>query len=226
MKGLSINQLLGRGLNIFEEKNAPKHLYVEGPMKIPLGLPRVSVVGTRKPTRSGIEETSKLVKMLIDNGATIVSGLAAGIDTEAHRSAMKYGGRTVAVLGTPLDRQYPASNRHLQGEIASRHLLVSQFPVGQPVRRGNFVTRNKTMALISNATAIVEAGDGSGTIHQGWEALRLGRPLFVCRTAAKARPEWLKDMERYGAIILQDYNDILYEIPADIKMVNVFASTP
>ena len=80
------------------------------------------------------------------------------------------------------------------------------------------MARNKTMALISNATVIVEAGEGSGALYQGWEALRLGRPLFACSTAAQARPRRLGEMERYGATILQDHADILYEIPSGIRM--------
>lgn len=222
VESLSLDDLLGRRLNDVEKKNAPRQIYVEGPMDIPLRPPRVSVVGTRKPTEEGAEEARSVAGMLVDEDVTVVSGLAIGIDTVAHRTAIGMGGRTVAVLGTPLDRQYPKPNCDLQKEIAANHLAVSQFPVGRPVNKGNFVARNKTMALISNATVIVEAGDGSGTIHHGWETLRLGRPLFVCRTAAKARPRWLDKMVHYGAVILEDYDDILYEIPRDFPMVNVF----
>lgn len=223
MRKLSVDELLGRRLNDVEQKNVPKQIYANGPMEVPLDMPRVSVVGTRRPTDGGVEEARAVTEMLVGEGVAIVSGLAAGIDTVAHQTAIKAGGRTVAVLGTPLDRQYPASNRGLQNEIAADHLVVSQFPIGQPVRRGNFVARNKTMALISNATVIVEAGEVSGTIYQGWEALRLGRPLFVCRTAAQARPRWLDEMERYGALIIQDHADILCGIPTGIRMDNTFA---
>ena len=223
MRRLSVGELLGRRLHDVEQKNAPEQIYANGPMEVPLGIPRVSVVGTRRPTNDGVEEVRAVTKILVDEGVTIVSGLAMGIDTVAHQTAIEAGGRTVAVLGTPLDRQYPKSNRDLQNKIAADHLVVSQFPIGQSVRKGNFVARNKTMALISNATVIVEAGEGSGTIHQGWEPLRLGRPLFVCSTAAQARPRWLGEMERYGALIIQDYADILDEIPSGIRMENIFA---
>ena len=222
MRTLSLSDLLGRSLNHTEKKNAPKQLYVEGPMEIPLPTPRVSVVGTRKPTKEGMEEARAVTEMLVNEGVTVVSGLAAGIDTVAHRTAIDAGGGTVAVLGTPLDRTYPASNRGLQNEVAKNHLVVSQFPLGRPIARGNFVMRNRSMALISHASVIVEAGDGSGTLHQGWETLRLGRPLFVCRTAAKAPHGWLKEMEKYGAIMLEDPRDILYEIPRNIRLENVF----
>ena len=222
MKALSLSDLLGRPLNHTEEKYAPKQLYAKGPMDIPLPARRVSVVGTRKPTKEGMEEARAVTEMLVNEDVTVVSGLAAGIDTVAHRTAIDAGGRTVAVLGTPLDRTYPASNHGLQSEVAKNHLAVSQFPPSRPIAKGNFVMRNRTMALISHASVIVEAGEGSGTLHQGWETLRLGRPLFVCRTAAKAPHAWLKEMEQYGAIMLEDPHDILYEIPRDIRLENVF----
>ena len=225
MRALSLSDLLGRPLNHTEEKNAPKQLYVEGSLDIPLPTPRVSVVGTRKPTKEGMEEARVVTEMLVNEGVTVVSGLATGIDTVAHRTAIDSGGRTVAILGTPLDKAYPASNRYLQNEVATNHLAVSQFPPSRPIAKGNFVIRNRTMALISHASVIVEAGDSSGTLHQGWETLRLGRPLFVCRTAAKASYGWLKEMERYGAIMLEDHHDILYEIPHDIRMENVFVQS-
>lgn len=219
---LSPKDLLGRELNNIEVRNAPQQLYIKGPMDIPLLRPKVSVVGTRKPTEAGIQETQAIVSMLVDENVTVVSGLAMGIDTIAHRTTITQGGLTVAVLGTPLNMQYPKSNYNLQNEIAAGHLLVSQFPTDYPINKGNFVRRNRTMALISDATVIVEAGNGSGTIHQGWEALRLGRPLFVCRPAAEAQPAWLKEMIQYGATILTDYQDILNEIPLGIKLVDIF----
>ena len=222
MRALSLSDLLGRSLNPTETKNAPKQLYVEGSMGVPLPTPRVSVVGTRKPTKEGMEEARAVTEMLVNEDVTVVSGLAAGIDAVAHRTAIDAGGRTVAVLGTPLDRTYPASNRDLQNEVAANHLAVSQFPLGRQITKGNFVMRNRTMALISNASVIVEAGDGSGTLHQGWETLRLGRPLFVCHTAARARHGWFKEMEQYGAIILEDHRDILDHVPRGIQLENVF----
>lgn len=224
VKALSPDALLGRGLNEFERRNAPRELYVEGPMPTPLATPRVSMVGTRKPTRKGIEEARDLTNMLAGEGVTVVSGLAAGIDTVAHQTAIEAGGKTVAVLGTPLDRTYPRSNRDLRAKIARDHLLVSQFSMNHPITRGNFVRRNHTMALVSDATVIVEAGDGSGTIHQGWEALRLKRPLFVAHTAVKADPAWFVEMAKYGATTLKEHEDVLEELPPDIPLADVFAT--
>jgi DNA processing protein len=152
--------------------------------------------------------------MLGERGVIVVSGLAEGIDTAAHETAIASGGRTVAVLGTPLDKAYPAKNRVLQDRIMADHLAVSQFPAGSPSQPRNFPMRNRTMALISDATVIVEAKDGSGTIHQGWEALRLGRPLFLMESLAKdASVSWPKEMLGYGAEVLSRENvDLLLEL--------------
>lgn len=143
----------------------------------------------------------------------IVSGLAEGIDTAAHTAAIDAGGRTIAVLGTPLDVFYPAGNRNLQSLIMRDHLCISQFPPGTPAQRGNFPMRNRTMALLSDATVIVEAGEKSGSLHQGWEALRLGRPLFLIRSVfSDPSLSWPCEMERYGAMPLSlDELEVVFE---------------
>jgi DNA processing protein len=115
-------------------------------------------------------------------GVVVVSGLAKGVDTEALSAAMQAGGRVVAVIGTPIDMAYPAENKHLQEQIYRDHLLVSQFPTGERVFRANFPERNKLMAALSDATAIIEAGDTSGTLHQAAECVRLGRWLFIAKS--------------------------------------------
>ena len=130
MRVLPVGDLLGRRLNDVERKNAPERIYTSGPMAVPPGTPRVSVVGTRRPTDGGAGEARAVTKMLAGEGVAVVSGLAMGIDTVAHRTAIESGGQTVAVLGTPLDRQYLKSNRDLQNQTARDHLVVSQFPSG------------------------------------------------------------------------------------------------
>jgi DNA processing protein len=111
-----------------------------------------------------------------------MSGLARGVDTEVLTSAIQGGGRVVAVIGTPVDRAYPAENAALQQEIASRHMLISQFRPGERALKGNFPQRNRLMAALSDATVIVEAGETSGTLHQALECVRLGRRLFIARS--------------------------------------------
>ena len=113
-------------------------------------------------------EAGDIARVLTREGkAVIVSGLARGIDTAAHKAAIEAGGKTIAVLGTPLDRTYPAENKALQAEIIKNHLAVSQFRVGSEVFSSNFIRRNRVMALIADASVIVEAGESSGSLSQG-----------------------------------------------------------
>jgi len=187
-------------LNEFELKAAPHSLFVRGDASLLEGGPRIAVVGSRRASSEGLELARRITEMLVSHGVTVVSGLALGIDTVAHETAMTNDGRTVGVLGTALDRYAVAQNRNLQDAIGERHLLVSQFPCGQPTHRSNFPLRNKTMALLSDATLIVEAAANSGTRHQGWEAIRLGRPvLFPKRSLQRRSPGWADEMLRYGA---------------------------
>ena len=220
---IRLEKLLGRLLNDVESKFAPKRIFCKGPMKIPLPCPRVSVIGSRKASEQGLSEVKEISKCLIENKVTIVSGLAKGIDTAGHQTAIRHGGKTIAVVGTPLNRAYPKENSELQEEIMKNHLLISQYPIGHTTTPKDFVLRNKTMALISDATVIVEAGDSSGSLHQGWETLRLGRPLFICKSVIHNNNlKWPEKMIEYGAMELNESLDILENIPSDIKMPELF----
>jgi len=217
----SLEQLVGP-LNDVEKKFAPKKLYVAGQLPIPLPSPRVAVIGSRKASPQGLYAASNITKTLTQHKVVVVSGLAEGIDTMAHKVAIEEGGHTIAVLGTPLDQVYPRRNLQLQEIIMRHHLVISQFPIGYPVQPKNFVIRNRTMALISNASIIVEAGDGSGSLHQGWEALRLGRPLFICSTIMHDPSlKWPKKMEMYGAMELRDPEEVLELIPCRERILEV-----
>lgn len=219
LKGLriptySLEELLGP-LNDVEKKYAPKKLYVVGDMPIPLPSPRSAIIGSREASLEGLKAARDIARTLVRNGVVVVSGLAKGIDTSAHKTAIEEGGHTIAVLGTPLDHVYPKENFQLQDVIMRHHLAISQFPVGHPTRPGNFVIRNRTMALISDASIIVEAGDSSGSLHQGWEALRLGRPLFIWKSIMnEASLDWPKKMIEYGAMELTDPEEVLDFLPS------------
>lgn len=202
MTVVSLDELLGP-LNSVERKNAPKILYAQGDVGLLQRAPRISIVGTRRPSASGIAMAGSFARSFAARHAIVVSGLAEGIDTAAHQAAIEAGGRTIAVLGNSLDVTFPGSNRELQGMILEKHLGLSQFPPGTGPRPGNFPQRDRTMALVSNATVIIEAGEGSGTLHQGWEALRLGRPLFLVETLLRDPSlRWPSEMVRYGAVTL------------------------
>lgn len=214
---IATTDLLG-SLNNIETKYAPKQLYYSGDKNL-IKTTRVSVIGTRQPSEQGIKNTVIVAKFLVQHHITIVSGLAKGIDTVAHLSAINLGGKTIAVLGTPLNKPYPKENTSLLQKIASQHLALSQFSQGTPFQKKNFPIRNRTMALLSHASIIIEANENSGTLHQGWEALRLGRPLFIVEDVLKnTNLTWPNKMLDYGAMILSitDLNRIIEEIPGQV----------
>jgi DNA processing protein len=206
-------QLLGP-LTELERKFVPKKLDVAGRLRLPLLHPRVAIVGTRQPSDEGRELASAIASQLAQKGVITVSGLARGVDTAVHTATIESFGSTIAVLGTPLSRVYPSENTELQRRIMLDHLAVSEFPEGEPVHPSNFVKRNRTMALIADASIIIESGDTGGSLSQGWETLRLGRPLFVHdREFEKSTLKWPREMSRYGAIRFREASDILDLIP-------------
>ena len=201
---LATDDLLGP-LNDLEQKNAPTSLFISGDRSLLNTGARVSIVGSRKASDLGIARAKKLARILVEHQAVVVSGLADGIDTAAHTAAIHKGGKTIAVIGTPLDEVYPKKNAPLQAQIMQEHLCVSQFPVGKPVQRKNFVLRNRTMALLSDTTVIIEAKDGSGSLHQAWEAIRLGRQLYISKVVADdSSLKWPAELLHYGAQLLAD----------------------
>lgn len=209
---LSVEDALGP-LNEFEQRHAPKQLFLQGDRTL-LRKMKVSIVGSRKPSDDGVKRAARLARELVRHDVVVVSGLAHGIDAAAHRTAIDAGGRTIAVIGTPLDNVHPRAHRTLQAEIARGHLVVSQFPSGAPVLPRNFPLRNRTMALIVDASVIVEAGDGSGTLSQGWEALRLARPLFIMRSVVDTSGlKWPAEMIDYGARVLSKPSDLFERLP-------------
>ena len=156
-------------------------VFVAGDVELLNAVRSVSIIGTRKVSANGARRASRLARELVENDVVIVSGLAEGIDTTAMESAIRSGGRTVGVIGTPLDQVYPAKNRELQEIIYRDYLLVSQFTAGSKVMPANFPRRNRLMAMLSDATVIVEASDTSGTLHQAAECVRLNRWLFIAK---------------------------------------------
>jgi DNA processing protein len=146
-----------------------------------LQRPCVAIVGTRDVSEAGAMRARRLAKELARRGVVVVSGLAKGVDTEALTAAITAGGKVIAVIGTPIDKAYPIENASLQEAIARDHLLVSPFAPGQRTFPSHFPERNRVMAALSDATAIIEASDTSGTLHQAAECLRLGRWLFIAK---------------------------------------------
>jgi DNA processing protein len=169
-------------------------------------LPSVAIVGSRNVSPEGAARARRLARELSSAGIVVVSGLAKGVDTEALTAAMEANGSTIGVIGTPLDRAYPAENKGLQEKIYRDHLLISQFELGKKVYPSNFPERNKLMAAISDATVIVEASDESGSLHQAAECTRLGRWLFIAKSLAE-NPDlhWPKNFLHYSTTRVLTY---------------------
>jgi DNA processing protein len=155
----------------------------------------VAVVGARKATRTGTRQAGAIAEHLVDRGYTVVSGLAAGIDTAAHTAALGRGGRTIAVIGTGLARCYPPQNRALQRRIARECAVVSQFWPDSPPSRRSFPMRNAVMSGIALATVVVEASETSGARMQARLALAQGRPVFLLARLLEQQA-WARDCAR------------------------------
>ena len=195
---------------LLDARPAPFFLYYQGFWNF-MESPSVSVVGTRKPTAEGIKRTQKLVKNLVKDGYTVVSGLAIGIDTAAHETAIAEGGATIAVLGTPLHQQYPSQNKALRKKIAENYLVISQFPISAKTQPWFFTERNKLMSAMTEATIIVEASNTSGTKVQAKAALDQGkgRKLFILNSCFEQKDlTWPAEFAAKGAIRIKDYQEI------------------
>lgn len=201
-------------LNDVEERHAPARLFVLGDVQLARGTSRVAIVGSREASEDGLKRAARLARILAEKQIVVVSGLAQGIDTAAHTSVLQHGGRTIAVIGTPLDQSYPSQNRALQERIGREHLLISQFPIGAPIERKNFILRNRTMALAAHASVVVEARDGGGSLSQAWEALRLGRPLFLMKSLIERKDlTWPAELIQHGANVLEEPDQLLAALP-------------
>lgn len=190
-------------------------LYYRGIWEI-VETPCIAIVGTRMPSEQGLEEAHALTKFLVKEKWTIVSGLAEGIDSMAHTTALECNGKTIAVIGTPISEAYPAKNAELQEKIAREYLLISQVPVNRyymqdwKLNRLFFPERNVTMSALTAATVIVEAGNTSGTLHQARAAIHQGRKLFIHdRCFRNPDLTWPHFYEKKGAIRLTHFSQIL-----------------
>lgn len=199
-------------------------LYYEGNWEL-VETPSVAIVGTRSPSDEGAINAGRIAHSLSKAGYTIVSGLAKGIDTAAHTAAIAAGGKTIAVIGTPLTDSYPKENRTLQEEIAKRFLVISQVPFlryrNQNYRTNRlfFPARNVTMSALTQATIIVEAGNTSGTLVQARAALAQGRKLFILESCFR-KPEltWPERFEKLGAVRIKNVSHLMEELNIDAPL--------
>jgi len=162
----------------------------------------IAVIGARQATRAGLAAAATLADALVAAGYVVVSGLAAGVDTAAHRAALAAGGRTVAVIGTGLRHAYPRQNAALQRRIAAEGAVVSQFWPDAPPTRKSFPLRNAVMSGLALGTVVVEASFRSGARVQARFALAHGRPVFLWRTLLDE--PWARELTRRPGVYVID----------------------
>ncbi|MGA8027035.1 MAG: DNA-processing protein DprA [Bryobacteraceae bacterium] len=174
----------------------------------------ISIVGTRRPTPYGLAATERLSGDLAKAGLTIVSGMARGIDSAAHQGALAAEGATLAVLGCGVDVLYPVDNRKLYQQIASRGLLISEFPMGAPAYPQNFPIRNRIVSGMSLGVLIVEGAQHSGSAITARLAMDQGREVFAIPGNITSKMSWGPNLLiKQGAKLVQEWTDITNELP-------------
>ena len=197
---------------LLETPDPPVLLYVCGHVKL-LGHAALAIVGTRSPTPRGAADAQAFARVLSDAGLTIVSGLALGIDAAGHRGGLDGASSSVAVVGTGLDRVYPARHRDLAHELAERGALVSEFALGTPPIPPNFPRRNRILSGLARGCLVVEAALRSGSLITARQALEQGRDVFAVpgsiHSPLSKGCHWLI---KQGAKLVESAQDVLEEL--------------
>ncbi|MEM1263684.1 MAG: DNA-processing protein DprA [Pseudomonadota bacterium] len=178
-----------------------------------LTLPLIAMVGSRRPTPGGRETAATLASDLCNGGVGLVSGLALGVDTEAHAMALQCNAATVAVLGTGIDRVYPAANQDLATKIAGSGCIISEFPLGSEARREHFPQRNRIISGLALGTLVVEAALRSGSLITARLAAEQGREVFaVPGSIRNPMARGCHRLIRDGARLVETASDVMGEI--------------
>lgn len=211
-----------------EIADPPSVLFVQGDVDL-LSQWQIAMVGSRNPSASGRDTAYEFSRYMAQGGLTITSGLAMGIDAAAHQGALVAQGRTIAVIGTGLDRVYPAKHRELAHDIASEGAIVSEFALGTAPRAENFPRRNRIISGLSLGTLVVEAALRSGSLITARMALEQGREVFaipgsIHNPLARGCHQLIRD----GAKLVETAQDILEELGslADFKGENIVTIAP
>src|SRR5882724_8730081 len=202
-----------------ETYDPPVVLYVKGAWAECLERPCVAIVGSRRCSTYGQNAATMLARDLAKRGVTIVSGLARGIDAAAHRGALEAGGRTVAVMGTGLDRIYPRDHKKLADEILNRGgAMVTQFPLGTPPVSENFPYRNRIISGLSLGVIVVEAAENSGSLITARLAIEQNREVFAVPGNITSRNSFGSNylIKGAGANLIQQWQDVAAELPPQI----------
>ena len=160
-------------------EDAPPALFVTGEVSALNAEHTVGMIGSRRPSAYGMEAAAGIGSELAGAGVCLVSGLADGLDSEAHKAAVAAGAPTIGVLGTPIDQTYPATNRRLRAQMEQTGAVISEFFPGEAAQRSNFLLRNRLIAALSDAVCVVEAREKSGTMNTVGHAQRYGRLVFA-----------------------------------------------
>ncbi len=197
---------------LLEIADFPPYLYVRGTLRSSECC--LAVVGSRRASSSGQSITERLARDLAQRGITVVSGMARGIDTSAHRGALKGGGRTIGVLGSGLDVLYPPENRMLFQEVAAQGCVISEFPLGTAPLAENFPRRNRIISGLSRGVLVVEAVENSGSLITARYALEQGREVFavpgnINYPGSRGPNQLIKE----GAALVQNVDDIIQNLP-------------
>jgi len=198
------------GLKYIE--NSPKVLYMKGSLQEEDSI-AIAIVGSRKATTYGKWACEKFAKELVNLGVTIISGLASGIDTIAHKTALENGGRTIGVLGNGIDTIYPKKNLHLYKEVEENGAIISEFPLGTPPLAFNFPQRNRIISGLSKGVIVIEAQEKSGSLITAHHALEQGKDIFalpgnINSIFSAGTNKLIKD----GAKPLLEIDDIIEEV--------------
>ena len=196
----------------------PVLLYLRGDAAV-LNSHCLAVVGSRKPTPYGLQIGERLAQQLAERGLTIVSGLARGIDSAAHRGALgTRGGKTIAVLGTGIDGDYPKENKKLRQQIEANGCVLTEFPLGIFAAPQNFPIRNRIIAGMSWGAVIVEGGQYSGALITGRLALDYNRQVYGLPGNITNPKSWApNNFIKQGAKLVTDWEDVVEELPTPVR---------
>ena len=197
---------------LLDTADPPTLLYVKGRVEL-LNAPALAVVGSRNATPQGGANAEAFATALANAGLTIVSGLALGIDAAAHRGALRGSGSTIAVIGTGIDRVYPAKNQDLARRIAEEGAIVSEFPLGTPALKENFPRRNRIISGLARGCLVVEAAERSGSLITARLAGEQGRDVFAIPGSIHSPlSKGCHRLIKQGAKLVDDARDILDEL--------------
>jgi DNA processing protein len=202
---------------LLEIADPPPLLYCCGRLEL-LDRPAIAIVGSRNATAAGAQNAESFAKAFSGAGIAIVSGLALGIDTAAHRGGLAGAGSTIAVLGTGIDRCYPTRNADLAREIAAQGLLISEFPLGTRAIAANFPRRNQLISGLSRGCLVVEAALASGSLITARAALEQGREVFAIPGSIHSPlAKGCHALIKAGAKLVETADDVLAELPGLAK---------